>query len=502
MENVSRNETPEPPARKPLGANEGDINTVITDGFLGFGLSACNAILAIFYSAYNMGSALIASLTITSVAFFIAAFLFVGKSFADLFAEDSRRWVLYGAYSATFACSVICEAARLSLAADILAGASFAATLLLYGKYLSSLDRKVLMLLVSAVFIVAGFTIVVLLPLERWYSFGIVGVLIAFSMVMTFLFCRKDLPLNEFCDKSESKRRSVKVKGNNHTLVLLGFMLGACVMVCSIEQPRDFLVLGVGGAVGIAGILFLLLAQLEERAYKEMLKKTCAFATAACFLLLGIVPPLAQLVLLGAYLCFVFLNVIVLVNAIIETARFNLMSPLWLLGHEGAIFFLGMGAGCALYTAGIRAAQTWPLAFQISVILGVIVCAWMQISVNYQAYPFEPVIEGSSEEKMKAQELTERNGHRKSLYQKKRELACELYALSPREREILATLLKGRDAKYIMDTFYISQSTAKTHIYNIYRKFDVHSRQDLLDFIEDIELPPEELADALPDDEC
>ncbi len=126
----------------------------------------------------------------------------------------------------------------------------------------------------------------------------------------------------------------------------------------------------------------------------------------------------------------------------------------------------------------------------------------MQISVNYQAYPFEPVIEGSSEEKMKAQELTERNGHRKSLYQKKRELACELYALSPREREILATLLKGRDAKYIMDTFYISQSTAKTHIYNIYRKFDVHSRQDLLDFIEDIELPPEELADALPDDEC
>ena len=110
---------------------------------------------------------------------------------------------------------------------------------------------------------------------------------------MTFLFCRKDLPLNEFCDKSESKRRSVKVKGNNHTLVLLGFMLGACVMVCSIEQPRDFLVLGVGGAVGIAGILSLLLAQLEERAYKEMLKKTCAFATAACFLLLGIVPPLA-----------------------------------------------------------------------------------------------------------------------------------------------------------------------------------------------------------------
>ena len=53
-------------------------------------------------------------------------------------------------------------------------------------------------------------------------------------------------------------------------------------------------------------------------------------------------------------------------------------------------------------------------------------------------------------------------------------------------------MLKGRDAKYIMDQFYISQSTAKTHIYNIYRKFGIHSRQDLYDFIEDIELTEDE----------
>ena len=56
---------------------------------------------------------------------------------------------------------------------------------------------------------------------------------------------------------------------------------------------------------------------------------------------------------------------------------------------------------------------------------------------------------------------------------------------------MLHYLVKGRDTKYIMDTFYISQSTAKTHIYNIYRKFDVHSRQDLLDFIEEIEVDSE-----------
>ena len=53
---------------------------------------------------------------------------------------------------------------------------------------------------------------------------------------------------------------------------------------------------------------------------------------------------------------------------------------------------------------------------------------------------------------------------------------------------MLWILLKGRDAKYIMDKFYISQSTAKTHIYNIYRKFGIHSRQELIDFVEEIDL--------------
>ena len=88
----------------------------------------------------------------------------------------------------------------------------------------------------------------------------------------------------------------------------------------------------------------------------------------------------------------------------------------------------------------------------------------------------------------------EYEGQRKTLWQQKRAIACERYGLSPREREILQILLKGRDAKYITDTFYISQSTAKTHIYNIYRKFGIHSRQELLDFIEDIEVPADEEA--------
>ena len=118
----------------------------------------------------------------------------------------------------------------------------------------------------------------------------------------------------------------------------------------------------------------------------------------------------------------------------------------------------------------------------------------MQIKVNYQIYPFAPVIEEDVDEEVSAH--IERNGRRKAQWHQKVDAVCEQYHLSPREREILPILLRGRDAKYIMDTFYISQSTAKTHIYNIYRKFGIHSRQELLDFVEDIEF----MDFAMPDD--
>jgi DNA-binding CsgD family transcriptional regulator len=62
----------------------------------------------------------------------------------------------------------------------------------------------------------------------------------------------------------------------------------------------------------------------------------------------------------------------------------------------------------------------------------------------------------------------------------------ERYRLSPREREVLSYLVAGRNAKHIGERLYISESTAKTHIANIYRKTDVHSQQQLLDLIEDM----------------
>lgn len=56
--------------------------------------------------------------------------------------------------------------------------------------------------------------------------------------------------------------------------------------------------------------------------------------------------------------------------------------------------------------------------------------------------------------------------------------------LSKRETEILILFARGRSAARIADDLYISSGTVSTHLRNIYRKLEVHSRQELIDLIE------------------
>ncbi len=61
---------------------------------------------------------------------------------------------------------------------------------------------------------------------------------------------------------------------------------------------------------------------------------------------------------------------------------------------------------------------------------------------------------------------------------------ADQYLLSKREAEVLYLLAKGRNASYIKDELFISEGTAKTHIWRIYRKLDVHTQQDLIDLVD------------------
>lgn len=57
------------------------------------------------------------------------------------------------------------------------------------------------------------------------------------------------------------------------------------------------------------------------------------------------------------------------------------------------------------------------------------------------------------------------------------------YGLTPRELEVLIILAQGNTLARVQEELVISEGTAITHRRNIYRKLDVHSKQELIDFV-------------------
>ena len=71
-----------------------------------------------------------------------------------------------------------------------------------------------------------------------------------------------------------------------------------------------------------------------------------------------------------------------------------------------------------------------------------------------------------------------------------REERCRLleerFGLSRREIEIMDLFAQGRSANWIADALVISKNTVRSHLRAIYMKLDVHTRQELLDCLNDL----------------
>jgi DNA-binding NarL/FixJ family response regulator len=63
--------------------------------------------------------------------------------------------------------------------------------------------------------------------------------------------------------------------------------------------------------------------------------------------------------------------------------------------------------------------------------------------------------------------------------QQKKSVALEELRLTPKEKEILDLLIKGYSYKEIAGSIFISVETLNSHVKNIYRKLNVHSRSEL-----------------------
>ncbi|WP_283169621.1 helix-turn-helix transcriptional regulator [Curtanaerobium respiraculi] len=58
-----------------------------------------------------------------------------------------------------------------------------------------------------------------------------------------------------------------------------------------------------------------------------------------------------------------------------------------------------------------------------------------------------------------------------------------VYGLTGRETEVIKLLVKGRSKSYIAEELIISENTVRSHARHIYKKLDVHSKQDIMDLL-------------------
>jgi len=68
------------------------------------------------------------------------------------------------------------------------------------------------------------------------------------------------------------------------------------------------------------------------------------------------------------------------------------------------------------------------------------------------------------------------------------DLYCDRLDISPRQKEIIRLLLRGKSNKEIEDALFISMGTVKTHIYRIFRKLEVKNRSQLITLFKNLRI--------------
>lgn len=164
--------------------------------------------------------------------------------------------------------------------------------------------------------------------------------------------------------------------------------------------------------------------------------------------------------------------------AMAEHTRISRLSPLHTFSKARFYDYIAMALGLAFGFAVFSMAQHGGLlAVQVSAVVA-IAYSFLAAFCHKARFPEAGV------EDVGHVSLPETKG----LWKKRCRAVCEQHGLSERQYEVLMLVAQGRNAKYIEQALTISLSTAQTHIRNIYRKTGVHSRQELLNLIEDTKL--------------
>ncbi len=159
------------------------------------------------------------------------------------------------------------------------------------------------------------------------------------------------------------------------------------------------------------------------------------------------------------------------------------------LGSSGALrgaAGIGFGACAGLLFAHFVVARS-PIGEEMVYFAGLmsLLCAFLATNALIVREPLEMAKLVAASRFPLRLDIAERMGKEDALSEACKRLALEK-CLSERETEVLTILARGNSLQRVQEDLFISEGTAATHRRHIYRKLDVHSKQELIDLVDSL----------------
>jgi DNA-binding CsgD family transcriptional regulator len=310
--------------------------------------------------------------------------------------------------------------------------------------------------------------------------------------------------------KVSDSRQAIQAKSAISVFIYsTGVGFAVCLLIS--QNPNIIGSAFVGGAIVIAGILTII-----DTLYFHKLSENLLVRMHLPALIIGIGPLFfdnlaGRTFSSGLFLIFLAIIYILNLTALSEHTRIFQLSPVRVFGFGRLGNAAGFLLGAVAYYLAFEV--IWPVGMQSDLVLRIVLVGIIALFIVGQSFIFEdhyPVPEdpymrsrahANTEHPLPTGDLKTLSsfnaeadatlGAKAGAWRRRCTKLAKIYELSPKETEVLLLLAKGRNAEFIQNELVVSRHTAKAHIYHIYQKTNVHSRQELIDLLESIDLSDE-----------
>jgi DNA-binding CsgD family transcriptional regulator len=370
----------------------------------------------------------------------------------------------------------------------VFSGIGYAALLLLWSTLLIALDDKHITLFLAFALIAGTLVcafIVSLISAALLFAAAILPILSAICFIISYRFRQQGIDpetaviVVSAAESDEKDPISWKLIADTLTYTpCLG--IGIFLALRDFTYPFNIVCIFLATVVSCA-IIIIDNRYLHFLSSKNQLKLFLPLAAVIVFPL-SFATGVAEIILIFLLFSVFMFSLITNYSAISLCVCVFELSPLRVFAYGRAFNLLGilLGFFFAAFAFSEPLARENNTIFAFCVLILIFIFAATFILEDH--YPTSSDV-GSSNEQTEAVETSKHDS-----WDERCKRVAQQHNLSPRQTEVFNLLAKGRNAAYIQEHLSISHCTTKAHIYNIYQKIDIHSRQELLTLVEQIDL--------------